>query len=108
MAPGLWRFAALAAVGTALVVGFYVFAEGHGYARAAAQYERAMREQEDANRAAVRRAEERYLRAIDEAAQRKQELDDAMDRLAEEALADPDADGLGVSARGVQRLNQVR
>lgn len=113
--PASWRIG-LAIAGTLAVVGglgaTYVYVRHQGYsqgfaeARTVCAAEQA--EQAEANRAAVRDAEQRLYELADQLSLKELELDDALADIDAAVAADPDGDLLCLDADSLQRLNAIR
>lgn len=78
-----------------------------GFRTAEEQCERERRAQEEANNAAIRKAEKDLFEAADRLSMKSKELSDALKAIDEASAADPDGALCGLNARGVSRLQAI-
>jgi len=104
--------ALLAGLAASTLGGLYLAVRqaGHaaGFAEASAACAAERQRMEDANRAAIRSAEQQLLRTADELAQKSKELDDALAATDEATAADPRGPEQCLAADGLRRLNAIR
>lgn len=113
--PTPWRLG-LAVAGVAAIVGglgaayLYVRHQGYsnGFADARASCEVEAERQAEANRNAIREAEQRLYELADQLSLKDLELDDALADIDAAVAADPDGDLLCLDADSLQRLNAIR
>lgn len=109
------RLITLASLGLALVTvlgGLYlgIRQSGYrdGYAKASQECAAERARMEEANRNAIRSAEQQLLRTADELATKSKELDDALSETDAATAADPHGDDQCLGVDGLRRLNAIR
>lgn len=99
-------FVLIAIIGAGLYVRHQIYHEGFRAAQEACERER--RAQEEANNAAIRKAEEDLFKAADRLSLKSKEYADALKALDAASAADPDSGNCGLSDRSVQRLQAIQ